>query len=467
MMPLPAEHVRMPPPGDFRPILQRLVREARELLLLGGPVIAAQLAQISMNTLDAVMAGWLSPRDLAAVSIGGSLWMPIFVLGMGILMSISPTVAHCFGAGEHDEIGGHVRQGLWLCLAVGVLMFVVIRNCHPLLDQLQVDPAIVPIATGYLQAVSWGIPATCAFIVLRGFSEAVSMTRPVMLISLLALPVNFVGNYVFMYGHLGLPRLGAVGCGVATALTNWIMLGCLIGWIVCLPYYRPFAVFSRFERPHPIELWKHLQLGAPIGVSLFMEGGLFSAMALLLGRFGEKVVSGHQIAINVASITFMVPLGIAIAVTVRVGQALGRGDPRGARRSGTVGAVLSVAFMVGAATVMAVFPREIARIYSPDEQVQSIAVGLLYMAAIFQIFDGLQVAGSGALRGLKDTTIPMCITFLAYWALGLPLGYVRGIVYEEGPQAMWSGLIAGLMVASLLLNLRFHLVMRRRITAAE
>lgn len=442
---------------------ERVRREAGALLALGGPVIGAQLAQISMNFVDTVMAGRLSANDLAAVSLGGSLWMPIAVFGMGILMSVSPTVAHSFGAGRDADIGHHVRQGLWLSLAVAAASFFAIRNCHPLLERLEVDAQIIPTAIGFLQAISWGVPASCAFTALRCFSEAVSMTRPILLISLLGLLGNIAGNYIFMHGHLGMPRLGAIGCGVATAIVMWIMLVSLVAWIALQPYYRRFAVFARFERPHVRELGRLIRLGTPIGISLFMEGSLFAAVALLLGRLGPNVVAGHQIALNVASISFMVPLGIAIAITVRVGQALGGGDARAARRSGTVGACLAVSFMALAALVMAAAPRLIAAIYTADPHVQSVAVSLLRMAAIFQIFDGLQVAGAGALRGLKDTAVPLAITLVAYWGLGLPIGYVLGIVYDRGPQAMWIGLIAGLMVAAVLLNLRFQLVMRRRL----
>lgn len=244
-------------------------REAAELLILGGPVIGAQLAQISMNFVDAVMAGRLSAQDLAAVALGGSLWMPIFIFGMGILMSISPTVAHCFGAGEEAAIGRHVRQGLWLSQVVAGWTFVLIRNCHWLLEHLQVDERIIPTSIGFLQAVSWGIPALCAFTALRSFSEAVSRTRPVLVISLVGLCGNIAGNSVFIYGRLGMPRLGAVGCGVATALVMWLMLAALVLWIVCDPYYRRFGVFARFELPDWRELASLIRLGAPIGVSLF------------------------------------------------------------------------------------------------------------------------------------------------------------------------------------------------------
>src|SRR5579872_5139943 len=462
-----------------KPELSAIRREALALLTLGGPIIAAQLAQISMSFVDTVMAGQLSAQDLAAVAVSVSLWMPICVFGMGVLMSVSPTVAHAFGAGRMNEIGGHVRNGLWLSQMVGLVSFVLVRSCSPALTWLNIDPAIVPIATGFLDAISWGIPAISAFVVLRGFSEAVSKTRPVMLISLVGLCSNIAGNYVFMHGKLGMPRLGAVGCGLASALTMWIMLASLALWILLDRYYRPFAVFAPIQwkhlhdsalprggwMPQFRQLWRLAKLGSPIGVCLFMEGSMFATVSLLMGRLGADVVAGHQIALNVASVTFMVPLGISIAITVRVGQAMGRGQVVDARRSGLVGSGLAVGFMSLAALVMAMFPKLIAAIYTSDPSVHSMAVTLLVMAAVFQIFDGLQVAGAGALRGLKDTAIPMCITLVAYWGLGLPLGIFLGVHQARGPQALWIGLIMGLTAAGVLLNARFVLLTRKMLAA--
>jgi MATE family multidrug resistance protein len=439
----------------------RIRSEVRALLALGGPLIAAQLVQIAMSFVDTVMAGHLSPRDLAAVAVGVSLWVPIIVFGMGVLMSVSPTVAQDYGAGRLDAIGGHVRQGLWLSQAVALVSFVAVRSCSPVLRWMQIDPAIVPTAAGFLNAISWGIPASCAFTVLRGYSEALSKTRPVLAISLVGLIANIGGNFVFMHGRLGMPRLGAVGTGVASACVLWTMLLSLAIWIACDRYYRQFPIFGRWEWPNWSPIARLLKLGSPIGVCFFLECSLFTAVSLLMGRLGTEVVAGHQVALNVASVTFMVPLGLSLAVTVRVGHAMGRGAPHDARRSGLVGAGLAVAFMSITALIMATFPHLIAAIYTEDEAVHGIAVRLLFMAAIFQIFDGLQVASAGALRGLKDTAMPMLITLVAYWGLGLPLGVWMGLVLDGGPQALWIGLIAGLIAAAVLLNTRFVLLTRR------
>jgi MATE family multidrug resistance protein len=237
----------------------------------------------------------------------------------------------------------------------------------------------------------------------------------------------------------------------------------LVIWILCDRGYRRFAVFGRWERPDWSQIRRLLKLGSPIGACLFMEGSMFATVSLLMGRVGADVVAGHQVALNVAGVTFMVPLGLSMAITVRVGQAVGRGAIGDARRSGLVGAGLAVCFMSLTALVMATSPHLIAAIYTNNAQVREMAVKLLIMAAIFQIFDGAQVSGAAALRGLKDTTVPMCITLLAYWGLGLPLGVIMGLVLGGGPQALWIGLIAGLVVAAVLLNTRFALLTRKLI----
>jgi MATE family multidrug resistance protein len=439
----------------------RLRQEAISLLALGGPLIAAQLAQISMSFVDTVMAGHLNPVGLAAVAVSGSLWMPIFVFGMGILMSVSPSVAQSFGAGRFEEIGRHVRQGLWLSLGVGLAAFLAVRNCWPVLGLMQIDPAIIPIASGFLNAISWGLPAASAYIVLRGYSEAVSKTRPMMVVSLVGLAANIAGNSILMHGRFGMPRMGAVGTGVASALVMWIELAILVIWILCDRGYRRFPAFGRWERPDWPHIRRLLALGSPIGTCLFLEGSMFATVSLLVGRVGADVVAGHQVALNVAGVTFMVPLGLSMAITVRVGQAVGRKDIGDARRSGLVGTGLAVGFMSLTALLMATCPHLIAAIYTNNREVHEMAVKLLIMAAIFQIFDGAQISGAAALRGLKDTTIPMWITLVAYWGLGFPLAVILGLVLGGGPQGLWIGLTAGLVVAAVLLNARFLLLTRR------
>jgi MATE family multidrug resistance protein len=380
---------------------------------------------------------------------------------MGLLMSVSPSVAQLYGAGRHAEIGPCVRQGFWLALAASLGGMLAFLGAEPLFRWLRIVPEVMPTALAFLRAISWGLPAVCAFQVLRSFSEGVSRTRPIMYMSVFSLVGCVIGNYLLMYGKFGLPRLGAVGCGVASAIVLWLVAVLMGLYVHFTPEMRKYGIFSQFDWPDLTLIARLLKVGLPIGVSLFMEVSLFGTVALLMGSLGASVVGGHQIAINFASVMFMVPLGVAMAVTVRVGHAIGRGDPLAARFSGRVGVLLAAAFMTCSAIMLFTVPGVIAGIYTSDEEVKKMATTLLTMAGIFQIFDGLQVAGAGALRGLKDTRIPMLITAFAYWGIGMPLGYALGILWGGGPRGLWIGFICGLAVAALLLNRRFHRVTER------
>jgi MATE family multidrug resistance protein len=445
----------------------RFRTEAAATLHLGTPLIAAQLAQVSMGFVDAVMAGRLSPQDLAAVAVGANLFWPIALAFMGMLMAVSPTVAHHFGAGRRQAIGHTVRQGLWMAGAVGVCGLIAVRSSPLLLGLVGISSELIPTTTGFLHAISWGIPGLCIYQTLRSYSEGTTMTRPVMYTSITGLVANVIGDYIFMYGKFGLPRMGAVGCGVASAIVMWMNAGMLSLYILMHRHYKPDGAFSRFEGPHWPEITALARLGIPMSLGLFMEASLFGAVALLMGTLGTIIVAGHQIALNVASITFMIPLGIGMAITVRVGQAMGRHDVDGARIAGFVGISLAGAFMALAGICILLFPESIAGIYTQDPAVRKMAVTLLFMAAIFQVSDGLQVSGLGALRGLKDTKVPMYITVIAYWIVGMPLGYMLGITLNGGARAMWIGIICGLTAAAILLNTRFYLVTRVRTHAAS
>ena len=354
-----------------------------------------------------------------------------------------------------------------MAAAVGVCGLIAVRSSPLLLSLAGISTELIPTTTGFLRAISWGIPGICIYQALRSYSEGTSMTRPVMYTSITGLVANIIGDYIFMYGKLGFPRLGAVGCGVASAIVMWMNAGMMSLYILTHRHYKPDGALSRFEGPHWPEIRALARLGIPMSLGLFMEASLFGAVALLMGTLGTTVVAGHQIALNVASITFMIPLGIGMAITVRVGQAMGRDDMNGARVAGFVGISLAGTFMALAGICILLFPESIAGIYTQDPAVRRMAVALLFMAAIFQVSDGLQVSGLGALRGMKDTKVPMYITVIAYWIVGMPLGYTLGITLNGGARAMWVGIICGLTAAAILLNTRFYLITRTQTHAAS
>lgn len=435
-----------------------LKKEARITLTIGLPVIIAQLLQMSMNFVDTVMAGNLSAHDLAAVAVGGAIFMPFMMLAAGILMAVTPIVAQLVGGRNFKEIGVNVRQALWLSLMLAVPIFFIIRNLTFVMHLLEVTPSIIPLAQGYLDAISWGVFGIAGYMALRFFNEGMSATRPAMYFALLGVVVNVIANYILMYGKLGFPELGAIGCGYASALVGYVMfLGMLIFTMRYQPYQR-FEIFSTWRMPEWSYLKEFLQVGVPIGLSSTMEVSMFALVSLLMGSLSAVAVAGHQVAINFSAMTFMVPFGLSTAITTRVGNAIGKQKMHEARRRGYVGIALATGFMSLTAVIMYLFPDLITSMYTQDAQVQNVAISLLYMAAIFQISDGLQVSGYGALRGLKDTTIPMIVNFIAYWMVGLPLGYYLGIIQQIGPQGLWMGLIAGLTIAAILHNIRFYLL---------
>lgn len=456
--------------SSLAPRLQRIRTELRALLALAIPIIIAQLAHTAMGFVDTVMAGRVSPRDLAAVALGNSLWVPVFLLMTGVLLATTPKVAQRFGAGNHSEIGPLVRQALWLALAVGLLAAVALWNAEPVLHWMQVDDELIEPAMGYLRAVACGFPAVALYHVLRCFSDGLGHTRPTMVLGLLGLLLNIPLNYIFIYGKLGLPAMGGVGCGWATALVMVAMLLGMLVWVAWAPYYQSSGLLRRFDWPQGRVIRRLLSVGLPIGVSIFAEASIFSVIALLIGGLGATVVAGHQIALNFSSMVFMIPYSLGMAATVRVGQALGRREPREARFAAGVAMATALAYACLSASSMLWLRTDIAEIYTPDLAVIGVAGSLLIYSAFFQFSDAIQVTAAGALRGYQDTRVTMLITLLAYWGIGLPVGYSLGLSdwlgEPSGPKGLWQGLVVGLTCAALLLGIRLVRSARRHIRAA-
>lgn len=430
-------------------------RETVILLRLAGPLIAGQVATVAQNFVDTVMAGRLSPQALAAVALGGAVWQTLLLFLIGVLTAISPSVAQLAGAGREDEAGGVVQQAMWIAAGLSALAVAGMMAPRPLLELLDVEPSIIPTALGYLRALAWGVPGVAIYLVLRYLCEGMGETRPVMWIGLVGLGVNVFANWTLMYGRLGFPALGAVGCGYATAIVFWVQGLAMVLYAKRAPLLARIPIRLLPPRPDAAVIRELLRIGVPIGVSIFLESSMFAGVALLMGSLGTIAVAAHQVAINFIALAFMVPLGLAMATTVRVGRAAGQGDPVAVRRSGWTGIGLALAVQAVTAAVLLTMPRWIARIYTEDQAVLGVAVQLLMLAAIFQFSDGLQVSAAGALRGLKDTRVPMWITLAAYWGVGLPAAWMLGIRLGLGPRGLWSGWIFGLTVAAVLLARRF------------
>lgn len=451
--------------------LQRVSTEFCSLLKLATPIIIAQLANTAMGFVDTVMAGRVSPQDLAAVALGNSIWVPVFLLMTGILLATTPKVAQRFGAGLHNEIGPLVRQALWLALAVGIAAAVLLWNAQVVLRVMNVDPALIDPAMGYLRAVACGFPAVALYHVLRCFSDGLGHTRPSMVIGLIGLALNIPLNYIFIYGKLGLPAMGGVGCGWATGLVMGFMFLSMLWWVKWAPFYQPSKIFSHFEWPQWPVLKRLLSVGTPIGIAVFAESSIFAVIALLIGGLGATVVAGHQIALNFSSMVFMIPYSLGMAATVRVGQALGRGEPREARFAAGVSMGVALAYACLSASLMLLLREQIAQIYTPDRAVIAVATTLIVYSALFQFSDAIQVTAAGALRGYQDTRMTMILTLFAYWGIGLPVGYALGLTdwlgEPSGPSGLWQGLVVGLTCAAVMLAIRLSGSARKRIRASK
>jgi multidrug resistance protein, MATE family len=434
----------------------KIRQELSSLLRIGVPVIIAQLLQMSMSFVDTVMAGRLSPEDLAAVAVGSSTLMPLMVLCLGCMMAVTPIVAQNVGGRNFKLIGKNARQVLWLSQILAIPSFFLLWHLDFLLVLIGVTEEIIPIASGYLKAISWGIFPAYAFGALRYFNEGLSVTRPAMFIAGVGLLVNIPANYILMFGKLGFPQLGAVGTGYASAIVFTVMFIGMLWFTVGFDAYKRFDIFGRFRLPEKMYLGELLKIGVPIGVSSTMEVTMFAVVSLLVGTISTVAVAGHQVAINFAAMTFMIPFGLSVAISARVGHSIGKKRPGEARFRGYVGVGLSSIIMSFTALIMFLFPEYITAIYTDDQAVTDMAVQLLFMAAIFQISDGLQVSGFGALRGLKDTKVPMYVNLVAYWIFGIPIAYYLGFPAGYGAPGLWTGLIAGLTVAGILHNIRFY-----------
>jgi len=437
--------------------------EIRRTLQLAVPVMIGQLAVFSMNFVDTVMSGRLPNREvaLAALGIGGAVWSSMVMFVLGTLMVVQPSVAQLDGAEKRREAASQTRQALWIALAFGVPFFLLCYFSEPLLDAFRIDPVIVPTAAAYLRAMSLGAPGLCLVFLLRFFSEGTGHTRPTMLYGVVGALLNIPLNYVLMFGKLGLPALGTVGVGYATSIVIWLQFLMLFVYIRTHRHYEPFELMSHLEMPNWVEIWGLLKVGVPIAVAIFVEGSLFVMAALLIGRLGPVPAAAHLIAINFAALVFMIPVGLSSAISIRVGNAVGRGDVAGARYAGLIGILIILGIQTVGAICMFTFPEAIVRLYTDDVVIAPLAVSLLFYAAAFQYPDGLQMVASGALRGFKDTRMPVVYMVVAFWIVGLTLGYHLTFAREMGPAGMWIGMIAGLSVAAVLLLRRFNKTSRR------
>jgi multidrug resistance protein, MATE family len=447
----------------FVPCFQKskLGLEIKASLLLSVPLAAAQLAQQVTSFADTVMMGLLGSQSIAAGGLGSIFFANLLLLCTGVVSAVSPLVAEAYGGQNLDRVGRVVRQGLWLSLLIALPCMLLIWNAGGLLRQFGQPEGNVVITMTFLRAIVWGFFPALAFVALRSFVAALSQPRSVMVITICAVSFNIVANYVLALGKFGFPALGVAGIGWASTLSFWGSFIALIGFILSQPTLNRYQVFRHLFHFEGDVFRELVQTGWAIGVLYGVETGLFTATAFLMGYLGTAILAAHQIALQTSALTFMIPAGISYATTVRVGQLIGQGNPRGAKLAAYVNIGIGASFMGAMAIAFWVIPKAIVSVYlDPDNpanaEVVAIAITLLRVAAMFQLVDGIQVIAAGALRGLKDTHAPMFIGIFAYLGIGLSSGYYLGMQLQWGGVGLWLGMAFGLAVAALVYTWRFN-----------
>jgi multidrug resistance protein, MATE family len=437
--------------------------ELRATLALATPLAAANLAQMAMAVTNTVMVGRLGAMPLAAAGLGGMIFFSIGVMLQGILFAVAPLAAHALGAGDRRAAGRIAGAGLALAVLLALPFVAALTSLDRLLEWFGYDAALATEIGRYLRALAWGGPAFLGFAVLRSLLAALLHTRSVMAVLLVCVAGNAVLNWMLIFGHLGAPALGVVGSGYASAINQWLMLAGLALCTRIMPGLAGLHVARGALAASRIEMANILRLGLPIGGLRGMEVGVFLAAGILMGLLGASALGAHQLVLNCASISFMVPLGLGQAATVRVAYELGSGRAFAARRAGFVALALGVGFMSAAALVLWSVPEAIIAVYvdiadPANYETVEIARRLIVIAAIFQVFDGMQVIAAGALRGYRDAFVPMLIAAFGYWGTGFLGGWLLAFPLGYGAVGLWWGLALGLAVVALLLTLRLHLL---------
>jgi len=429
--------------------------ESKQLLALAAPAIMAQFAQMSLGVIDTIMAGRYSAEALAAIAIGVSIFNPIIVFIIGIFLALSPITAQYNGQGNQQGVRQAFQRGLILSVLLAIPSSILLYNLEPILWAIGITPEVIPLANGYLQALVWGLVPLYCFFALRFCNEGMFAAKAVMYCSIAAIPFNMVFNYWFINGGLGVPAMGAVGVGWATVVVWSVMATGLFGYTFFAKRYNGYRLFNDWALPKFKHFSEIFKLGLPMGLGLGMEVALFGAVGLMIGRYSVPDIAGNQIAINISSLAYTISLGLSIAVTARVGYHIGKKDLTQARDTGLIGICFGLLISCLTASVIIIFDQQLAAMFTNDPVVSTVAVQLLAMAALFQLSDGIQVNASGALRGMKDTKVPMYICAIAYWLIGFPVGYVLAEHYGMGVTGYWVALISGLSVSAVLMTHRF------------
>ena len=437
--------------------------EIKNLITLAIPVMIAQISQTAITFVDTIMAGNYSKTALSGVAIAVSIWLPTVLFGQGLLTVLTPIISNLNGAAKREQVADHTRQGVVIALILSVIIMLILYHSDKIISLRSsadnpIDPDMIEVAVSFLRAIMWGVPAFLLFLVYRNQCEGLSNTKPAMVIIFIALLANIPINYILIYGKLGLPAFGGVGCGITAAIIFWLMFG-------LIRIYTLTTASQRDIRKTPLTklvdfsiIKKIVVLGTPLALAYFFEMSLFAVVALLIAPLGQITVAAHQIIFTISSLTFAIPLSLGVATSIRVGYLLGKGKPNLAKQTAFISLFISLIIAIIVALILVVFRTPIITIFTKETAVIAICLQLIILLAIYQASDYLQVVASNVLRGYKDTKSIFFITLLSYWVVGLPVGYILGLtdlVMEPiGAAGFWIGIISGLAVAAFLLIAR-------------
>ena len=440
--------------------------EFRATFTLAWPLVIAQVAQNALQASDVIMMGWLGPEALAAGALASSFLMPFFLFAAGVVGAVAPLTAQARGARDIKAIRRIVRQGFWAAILLAALLLPIVLQIRTVFSWIGQDPALAARAEEYIQIAVLMLFPALGVIVLRSFLSSFEATRVILVVTIGGVVVNAFGNYLLMFGNFGMPRLELRGAGIVIVLTNIFMLAAMLAYVLRHRRFRRFNVLIRFWKPDWPRFRELFHIGVPMGLTVLAEVGLFTAATMLMGRLGTDEVAAHAIALQCASLAFMVPLGLGVAATVRVGIAYGRQDREGVRKAGWTSFALGTGFMAVSALCFLLFGPAIVTIFldpgvPENRHALALAASFLAIAGIFQLVDGAQVVAAHSLRGLSDTKIPMLMAIFGYWLVGLPIAYVMGFVFDWRGVGIWTGLACGLAFVAVLLVGRF--AMRERL----
>lgn len=444
-------------------MLHTFKKNSKKLSIVVVPILITQVFLYLMTFFDILMTSKYDIGHLAGVSIGSSLWVPVYTGLTGILISITPIVAHYIGGNKKAQVRPTVQQGIIVALAMSSIVYLLIFTAtDPVLNKMDLTSVEQSIAASYLKTISIGLVPLFIYSALRSFIDALGLTRVTMLITLLSAPINICLNYVFIFGNFGMPELGGTGAALASALTYWLVLLITVFLILHLTSIQSYQVFSGFSGFDFKRITTIVAMGVPIGLSIFAETTIFSAVTLLMTTYSTEILSAHQIALNFTSLLYMVPLSIAMGATILVGQASGAENWREAKYFSWLSVVLAIVISFVSASILYFFRAEIATFYTENAQVIYYASQFLIFAALFQLSDAIQAPVQGALRGYKDVKITFIMAIISYWVIGLPLGYYLATYTEYVQYGYWIGLIAGLTAGASTLSIRLILVQKSR-----